>query len=407
MEGADAPEKTFYFALVPLNSADPEDEMGDGPYLFTLPGPNPLPRPTGGEGDLPVRVQRNLTFTNTYASQPALVTLNATKTALGKDMEPEQFSFVIYNADESGEPDGVPIRTGTNISGGDSSDMLFTPGVPFEYTQAGGPYYYLMEETGSDGAGWTLSKRQYLIRVDVTDDGEGNLSAAVTWGSKTPEDGAFPDEAEWEAYTENSGGSWPAFRNDYLAERLAEVPIMVRKSIAGIDETDRVFTFLIEQVADELGTALEPEDEMAEVQPPSLEITIAGDELEDGSRTKSFTLLDPDEKTYYFKLTEVDESDDEWSYDGRTYIVIVEVSDVDGQLVSTETYTVPGKTGTWEYANFLNTFETAGITFSFLKTDREGTALEGVEFALYACGETHTHSYGVTTARGKKRRAQG
>jgi len=456
VEGPDAPEKTFYFTLVPLNSANPEDETGDGPYIFTMPSPNPLPVETDGEGDylfefseieglmpntdyyfkivesddgaggwaydaaprvivLHVNGDReaeiveitdgeggtsSLDFTNTYAPQPAQVTLNAAKTALGKDMEPGQFSFVIYNADDSGEPDGEePVRTGTNTSGGDISDVLFiTPDEPFEYTQEG-THYYLMEETGTDGAGWRLSKRQYLIKVEVTDDGEGHLSAEVTWGSKTPEDEGFPEEGEWEVYTESSGGSWPAFRNVYLADRLElGVPVMVRKSLAGIDETDRVFTFLIEQVADELGTPLEEEDERAEVSPTSLEITIAGEEMEDGSGMEYFTLADPDEKTYYFKVTELDDgSDDEWSYDGNTYIVIIEVFDAGGYLDSTETFIVLGETGTREDVHFINRFRNAGITFSFLKTDREGGALEGVEFAIYACGEGHgTHDLMVS-----------
>ena len=75
----------------------------------------------------------------------------------------------------------------------------------------------------------------------------------------------------------------------------------------------------------------------------------------------------------------------------------------------TTTYTVDGGSaetgkeavaavaeGAETVVEYTNLYKEPGIPFFFLKTDRDGNPLNGVEFALYACAQAHGHAPMVT-----------
>ena len=149
----------------------------------------------------------NLSFTNTYASAPASVTLYGQKTATGKLMTANQFSFALYNANSSGVTSGAAIQTKQNgaVDSVTNSASVIFDAINFTTVTGSSPRYYVMKETTPDGAGWTTSKREYLIRVDVKDNGLGQLVAEVTYGFRDGSSGSFPAESTWAANAQSDG----------------------------------------------------------------------------------------------------------------------------------------------------------------------------------------------------------
>ena len=118
--------------------------------------------PTGAE---------NLTFTNVYKAKPAKETITATKVLNGKALEADKYEFELKEGDKV-------VATAKNAADG---TVTFKD---IDYAAAGNHTYTITEKSGSE-AGVTYDTAKHEVKVAVTDNGQGQLEAAVTGNNPT------------------------------------------------------------------------------------------------------------------------------------------------------------------------------------------------------------------------------
>ena len=127
-----------------------------------------------GEGKLVAAVTgNNPTFTNTYKAAPAKEIIKATKVLDGKKLEADKYEFELKEK----ESDKV-VATAKNAADG---TVTFKE---IEYAAAGEYTYTITEKAGSE-AGVTYDTATHEVTVNVTDNGQGQLEAAVTGNNPT------------------------------------------------------------------------------------------------------------------------------------------------------------------------------------------------------------------------------
>ena len=113
----------------------------------------------------------NLAFTNVYKAKPAKATITATKVLNGKDLEADKYEFELKEGDKV-------VATAKNAADG---TVTFKE---IEYAAAGKHTYTISEKAGSEG-GVTYDTATHEVTVNVTDNGQGQLEAAVTGNNPT------------------------------------------------------------------------------------------------------------------------------------------------------------------------------------------------------------------------------
>ena len=125
-----------------------------------------------GQGQLVAAVTgNNPTFTNTYKATPAKATITATKVLGGKVLEADKYEFELKEGDKV-------VATAKNAVDG---TVTFEA---IEYAVAGDHTYTITEKAGSEG-GVTYDTATHKVTVNVTDNGQGQLEAAVTGNNPT------------------------------------------------------------------------------------------------------------------------------------------------------------------------------------------------------------------------------
>lgn len=105
------------------------------------------------------------TFANAYQATSATVTIGASKTLVGKNLEDGQFTFVLTVAD------------GTELKAKNAADgKIAFPALTFDKP---GTYEFALTELDDAQANVTYDKRAYKVTVTVVDDGLGHLNATV------------------------------------------------------------------------------------------------------------------------------------------------------------------------------------------------------------------------------------
>ena len=105
------------------------------------------------------------TFANAYQATSTIVTIGASKTLVGKNLEDGQFTFVLTAAD------------GTELKAKNAADGKITfPALTFDKP---GTYEFALTELDDAQANVTYDKRAYKVTVTVVDDGLGHLNATV------------------------------------------------------------------------------------------------------------------------------------------------------------------------------------------------------------------------------------
>ena len=253
-----------------------------------------------GAGHLSAEIVKpvDLTFTNSYGVSATSATISARKVLDGRDLAAGEFEFVLLDAD------GKTVRTAKNAADG---SVTFDA---IEYS-APGAYTYTIAEVGGNVGGVKYDGSRHEVKVTVTDNGAGALSAAVE----------YADEA--------------TFVNTYKASP-ADVAIVAKKVLKGTTLTKGQFTFALKgTVNDEPVELTATNDAEGNVVFPNLEFTRAG--------------------TYTFTVSEVAGSEARVTYDKRTFTVTVEVADdgfgklsaavandaPEGAMVFVNTYTPP------------------------------------------------------------------
>lgn len=108
---------------------------------------------------------REATFANAYQATSTTVTIGATKTLVGKNLENGQFTFVLTAAD------------GTELKAKNAADgKIAFPALTFDKP---GTYEFALIELDDAQANVTYDKRAYKVTVTVVDDGLGHLNATV------------------------------------------------------------------------------------------------------------------------------------------------------------------------------------------------------------------------------------
>lgn len=112
-----------------------------------------------------------VTFHNEYEpDETAKVTVNATKVLIGRDLAAGEFTFELVDAQ------GNVVGTATNNADGSVSFS------PLEFTEAGTYTYTLREVTGGL-ANVTYDTTVHTVTITVVDNGDGTLTATVTYDS--------------------------------------------------------------------------------------------------------------------------------------------------------------------------------------------------------------------------------
>ena len=115
-------------------------------------------------------------FDNTYAAAGELkVNISATVNG-GSTASDKEFTFGLFETDDSGAKTGVAIATAT-VKAGQSAVL---DGVFYDQDNAGETITYVISELGDLGDGWTKAADQ-KIAVTVTDNGDGTMTADVAY----------------------------------------------------------------------------------------------------------------------------------------------------------------------------------------------------------------------------------
>ena len=245
-----------------------------------------------GQGKLVADVKdNNPTFTNTYKATPAKATITARKVLDGKALEADKYEFELKEGDKV-------VATAKNAADGTVTFEAIEYAVEGEHT------YTMTEKAGSE-AGVTYDTAKHEVRVNVTDDGAGQLVATVTGNNQT-------------------------FTNTYKAASTT-VNITAKKVLEGKALEAGKYEFELKEGDKVVETATNAAD-----------------------GTVTFTAIEYKEAgEHTYTITEVKGDDKNIKYDENSYKVTVTVTDNGaGQLVTevtgnnptiTNTYTEPKK----------------------------------------------------------------
>ena len=261
------------------------------------------------------------TFENTYAAEKTSAPIEVTKALSGRTLKADEFEFVLKN-----DADGSEVQKVKNTADG---KVKFSP---IDYTAAG-TYNYTIVETnaGQTIDGVTYDSLEVKVTVEVTDDGEGKLTANVT----------YPADKE--------------FNNNYGASKTP-APLAVKKTLTGRELKADEFEFTL---TDKDGNVKE---------------TVKNDK--DGN--VKFSALEFDKAgTFTYKIAEKAGTATGITYDTKTITATVTVADNGkGALEATVAYD--------DEKAFENTYTPAGATSVTLGAKKvlEGKDLEAGKYSF-------------------------
>ncbi|MDU7194292.1 MAG: FctA domain-containing protein [Streptococcus sp.] len=248
----------------------------------------------------------NPTFTNTYKAATTSATITATKVLNGKALEAGKYEFELKEGDKV-------VATAKNAADG---TVTFKE---IEFNEAGDHTYTITEKAGSE-AGVTYDTAKHEVKVNVKDDGAGQLVATVT-------------------------GNNPTFTNTYKAASTT-VNITAKKVLEGKALEAGKYEFELKEGDKVIGTAKNAADG-----------TVAFEGIE---------YKEAGEHTY--TISEKAGNEAGVTYDKSTHNVTVKVTDNgQGQLVATVTGNNPTFTNTYVASSTKVTFTAKKV----LKGDKE------------------------------------
>ena len=257
---------------------------------------------------------KNITFTNVYKAKPAKpIIITATKVLNGKELEADKYEFELKEK----ESDKV-VATAKNAADG---TVTFKE---IEFATAGDYTYTITEKAGSE-KGVTYDTAKHEVKVKVTDNGQGQLEAAVT-------------------------GDNPTFTNTYKAATTSAT-ITATKVLEGKALEAGKYEFELKEGDKVIGTATNAADGTVTFE--DITYTAAGN--------------------HTYTITEKAGSEAGVTYDESTHKVTVKVTDNGaGQLVATATNNNPTFTNTYKAAETKATITATKVL--------EGKALEAGKY---------------------------
>ena len=244
-------------------------------------------------------------FNNTYKATGKL-TLSGKKILKNHALEKDQFTFELYKIENYGKENQSYTRIDQKKN---DADGRFTfDELTFNENQVGDNYYAVREvDEEASHPGYSYLKDYVIVKVTVTDDGQGTLTATAT------PNGIIGDNEL-------------TITNTYTAEGRLE--LKAHKSLTGAAlREDNKFTF----------TLTGPKDTNQE-KTNDLKGNVVFDALK-------YDQSDIGQK-YVYTLTETNEGKAGYTYDSKIYTVIVEVKDNhDGTLSTPYTIQMQEKAG--------------------------------------------------------------
>ncbi len=162
-----------------------------------------------GKGQLVSKVtyeNNDQTFNNTYSSQKVSAQLSVTKELTGRALNDQEFEFELVGSD-----DNIRQTKKNAADGRVTFDAI-------DYTKVG-TYHYTIKEKDNGLGGVTYDKKEIKATVKVTDDGNGQLVAQVSYDTANP-----------------------TFRNTYLAKETTAA-LEANKVLTGRDLEANEFAF--------------------------------------------------------------------------------------------------------------------------------------------------------------------
>ena len=162
-----------------------------------------------GKGQLVSKVtyeNNDQTFNNTYSSQKVSAQLSVTKELTGRALNDQEFEFELVGSD-----DNVRQTKKNATDGRVTFDAI-------DYTKVG-TYHYTIKEKDNGLGGVTYDKKEIKATVKVTDDGNGQLVAQVSYDTANP-----------------------TFRNTYLAKKTTAT-LEANKVLTGRELKANEFAF--------------------------------------------------------------------------------------------------------------------------------------------------------------------
>ena len=323
-----------------------------------------------------------LDFANKYTvTGETDITISGTKTMTGRPLLLGGFKFRLTEvADANGTAlaGGTVLETENGHANSSNAAQFHFPAIT--YTEEG-THFYRIEEVNTGAAGVTYSTAKYIVRVDVTDNGQGKLTAKQTIVS---------------------GGDSIAFSNSYKPMPIT-TSLRSLKELNGMVLTAGQFSFTITQTGSDFATPVSgglnetvTNDASGLIQFP--DITFAG------------------EDTRYYVIREVNggQTINGITYDATEYLVTVTATDNhQGSLVLVTDirakYMEEGPDGLREVITpvssilFSNTYAAAPAVFTPQAVKRyerpNGEAMQAFTFTLTGEGENQTKRNSITDGK--------
>ncbi len=342
-----------------------------------------------GEGTLTANVtkgDRVTTFVNTYSVKPVEVNTNtrfAEKKVSGTGFNSKEFTFTMTECDAN----GIALDSATPVEASLTFDEAGTKDIDFgklTYNNVG-THYYLIQETNTAGEddGWTYDLESKIVKVEVTDNGDGTLTASVS------------DKV--------------TIANSYKAAPVIVDPAeeeFGKKTVVGTGFDEKTFDFTMTEVSDADGTAKDG----ADTEETSLTFSQAGTEVIDFS-----TLTFDEPGTYYYKLDETNADGNGWTMDKSEPVITIAVTDngkgqleasVVGQSTFTNSYKAASTSVTFDATKVLKNLKLRSGMFNFELLneggdviDTEQNAADGnVTFDEITYDEVGTYKYTIREA---------
>ncbi len=271
--------------------------------------------PSASEGRVAIAADNDVTVavTNTYSPTAVNFQLHGTKQLVTNlPLGDTVFGFAAYGCDANGKNlNSADLLTGevTVSSGSKNAQIVFSPKV----FAAVGTYHYLISEISGGVTGIDYAENQYLLTVEVTDNGSGALQTAATLKQRAKADDSFGAAAD---YTDTG----VTFVNTY-APLETQVTLTGTKNLTGRVLKAEEFSFV---VTDSQG-----------------KVVSNGLNAADGTIAfRPITYTAPG--TYTYTVTEVAGGLKGVKYDTTSFPVTVTVVDNGGKLEATVTYPTGG-----------------------------------------------------------------
>ena len=252
-------------------------------------------------------------FTNKYTAS-GKVTLKGKKVLENHTLEKDQFTFELYKIEKYGTKDQSYTLVDSNKKNAADGTFAFDT-IFFNQDQVGDNYYAVREvDESAKHPGYTYAKDDVIVKVTVTDNGDGTLEATATPNG-----------------TDTESGNGLIITNTYTAEGMLQLKAKKELDGASLRE-DNKFTFTLTGPEE-----IDQKDQanQAKKTDQTKENNLNGEVI--------FNALTYDQsdigKTYTYTLKETNEGKAGYTYDSKIYTITVTVEDNHNGTLSTP-YTV-------------------------------------------------------------------